>query len=144
MSSINVTIIHQFQSPTGQNFPHIPHIPQCRWTHKAVRAGPRRARSTTVRVRASTGGEVVTSRLTDNRPMRIDLEADEPVQASAVASCRAIVLLSQDVRRKTYETDLQIRSSSCALQQVLAARLARPSSRLIEALSTIFLRNHYR
>ena len=86
----------------------------------------------------------MTNRLNNHRPMRIDLEADEPVQASAVASCRAIVLLSQDVRRKTYETDLQIRSSSCALQQVLAARLARPSSRLIEALSTIFLRNRYR
>jgi hypothetical protein len=46
--------------------------------------------------------------------MRIDLEADEPVQASAVASCPAIVVLLQDVRRKMYETDLQIRSWSCA------------------------------
>ena len=91
MSSINVTIIHQFQSPNGKNFPHIPYIPQR--TVRAARAGPRGARSTTVRVRASTGGEVVTSRLTDNRPMRIDLEADEPVQASAVASCPAIIVL---------------------------------------------------
>jgi hypothetical protein len=46
--------------------------------------------------------------------MRIDLEADEPVQASAVASCPAIVVLLQDVRRKIYETDLQIRNWSWA------------------------------
>jgi hypothetical protein len=58
--TISVTVIHQFQSPSGKNFPHIPHIPQCRWTHKAVhaaRAGPGSARSTTVRVRASMSGK---------------------------------------------------------------------------------------
>ena len=94
--SISVTVIHPIQSPSGKNFPHIPHIPQCRLTHKAVHAagaGPRAAQSTTVWVRASTGGEVMTSRLTNHRPMRIDLEADEPVQASAVANCPAIIVL---------------------------------------------------
>jgi hypothetical protein len=41
MSSVNVTIIHQFQSPNDKSFPHIPYIPQ-RTVH-AARAGPRRA-----------------------------------------------------------------------------------------------------
>ena len=102
MSSINVTIIHQFQSPNGKNFPHIPYIPQR--TVRAARAGPRGARSTTVRVRASTGGKVVTKRLNNHRPMRVDIDIrcplDEPVLASTVSSCPAIVVLLQDVRRK--------------------------------------------
>jgi hypothetical protein len=37
--------------------------------------------------------KVVTSRLTKHPPMRIDLEADEPVQASTVSNCPAIIVL---------------------------------------------------
>jgi hypothetical protein len=108
---------HQFQSPSGIKLSaHSAHSAVPPDTQSGTCSEPDRAlpEAQLCGCARQPEGKVVTSRLTNHRPMRIDLEADEPVQASAVPSCPAIVVLLQDVRRKMYETNLQIRRWSCA------------------------------